>query len=318
VSPVELRRLRYFVAVAEEGGFTRASHVLRIAQPALSQQIRLLEDEIGAPLLNREKGSRGVSLTQIGEAMLAEARDILGHVDRSLSAVRRAAENQPVLVRLGVPAGVQPAFLAELTARLKHIPGTELEPAPTTTARALPALTEGYLDLALIHLPVTGSVMMLPVLDEPMGLWLPRGHSLIESETVLLAALDGLPVGIFERLIAPDYYDCLCSVLASRDIHPDWRPLEVTDAAASARVVARGIAQIGIRDVPVALPGMTWRRLEGDLLRLVTALAWKPGPSAVLRECITAVLPLAVGGPTVEPYVKGADRAGRGAAEGPR
>jgi DNA-binding transcriptional LysR family regulator len=301
---VELRRLRYFVAVAEHGGFTRASAVLHVAQPALSQQIRALEEEIGAPLFIREKGSRGVAMTSIGEAMLVEAREILGHYDRSLAAIRRAATNQQVEVRLGMPAGVQPRFVADLTGRLKGVPGVTLDPVPTSTASAVRQLAEGSLDLALVHLPVRAAAMMLPVLDEPLGLWLPLAHSLAEPDEVPLQALDGLPTGIFERRFAPDLYDYLGEVLARQGVHPDWRPLDVSDAAATARVFARGIAQLGNRDLPMTLPAMTWRRIEGNLLRFVTALAWRPGPSAVLRACLTAVMSMAVGGPTVEQYLR--------------
>lgn len=301
---MELRRLRYFVAVAEEGGFTRASEVLRIAQPSLSAQVRRLEEEIGAPLFVRERGSRGATLTPIGEALVVEAREILGHVDRSLAMIRRQAEHRPVPIRLGVPAGVRAALLGDVTSRLRAIVGTELEPVTSTTARSMRALAQGSLDLALVHAPVEGTSMLLPVLDEPMGLWLPPGHPLAGREVVALEEMDGLPVGMFQRVLSPAYYDLLTGLVTARGVRPDWREVDLTDSASTARILAHGIAQLGIEITPAVLPGMSFARFEGDPLRLVTAVAWRPGPSALLRAAITALLPLAVGGPTVEPYVR--------------
>ena len=315
---VELRRLRYFVAVAEEGGFTRASEVLRIAQPSLSAQVRLLEEEIGAPLLVRGRGSRGVTLTPVGQSLLVEAREILGHVDRSLATIKRQAERRPAPIRLGVPAGVRAALLADVTRRLLTVPGAELEPVTSTTAMAMRSLADGSLELALVHLPVEGTAMLLPILDEPLGLWLPADHPLSGSDTVAWSALDGLPVGLFQRSISPACFDYLTALVTAAGPRPDWREVDVTDSAAVARVLALGIPQMGMREIPFALPGMTWRRLEGDLLRLVTALAWRPGPSTVLRTAITALLPLAVGGPTVEPYVRLGDPKPSSALEPPR
>jgi DNA-binding transcriptional LysR family regulator len=89
---VELRHLRYFIAVAEERHFTRAANRLRIAQPALSRQIRDLEQELGCPLLDRQ--ACNVTLTASGEALLAEARKLLGEPERLKEVTKRAADGQ--------------------------------------------------------------------------------------------------------------------------------------------------------------------------------------------------------------------------------
>src|SRR5215207_5044806 len=100
---MELRHLRYFLAVAEEGSFTRAAARLHVTQPSLSQQIRQLERTVGGELFTRSKGRRGVALTEVGQVLAHEARGILDHVDRSTDIVHRAVEDRPKLLRMGMP-----------------------------------------------------------------------------------------------------------------------------------------------------------------------------------------------------------------------
>src|SRR5208282_3838562 len=100
---MELRHIRYFVAVAEELNFTRAAKRLAISQPPLSLQIRQLEKELGTPLLRRQ--NRGVELTHVGKLMLEEARVILKQVDRAKTGVRRRARGETGWVKVGAAGG---------------------------------------------------------------------------------------------------------------------------------------------------------------------------------------------------------------------
>src|SRR5258708_12830951 len=113
---MELRHLRYFVAVAEEGHITRAAERLGIQQPPLSQQIRALEAELEVQLFRRKP--RGVELTQAGEALFAEAQAILNQVDRAVTAARRTARGEARRIGLGFTSS--PPFHPLLPRLLRH------------------------------------------------------------------------------------------------------------------------------------------------------------------------------------------------------
>ncbi|HWM12249.1 MAG TPA: LysR family transcriptional regulator, partial [Solirubrobacteraceae bacterium] len=105
----ELRQLRYFVAVAEEGSLTRAAARLHVAQQSLSQQIRTLEAQLGAALF--ERSSRGVALTDVGAVLLREARPVLAQAERAVEAVRRAARGEQGELRVGFLGSVANYFM---------------------------------------------------------------------------------------------------------------------------------------------------------------------------------------------------------------
>src|ERR1700747_2335811 len=123
---VELRHLRYFVAVAEECHFTRAANRLRIAQPALSRQIRDLEEELGCTLLDRQ--ARNLTLTASGEALLKEARKLLGETERLKEVTQRAANGQTGYIAVGYVSWIAPKFFFPLFRNLRQkYPGLEID-----------------------------------------------------------------------------------------------------------------------------------------------------------------------------------------------
>jgi DNA-binding transcriptional LysR family regulator len=136
---VELRHLRYFVAVAEECHFTRAAKRLRIAQPALSRQIRDLEEELGCTLLDRR--TRNLALTASGEALLKEARKLLGETERLKEVTQRAANGQTGSIAVGYVSWIAPKFFFPLFRNLRQkYPGLEIdlkEMAPLDQIQAL-------------------------------------------------------------------------------------------------------------------------------------------------------------------------------------
>src|SRR4051812_26605345 len=116
--PIELRLLRYFAVVAEELHFGHAAARLFISQPALSQQIRALEEQVGLPLFVRHP--RGVELTEAGEVLLQEARAVLGGSDRLESTVEELRRGRTAGLRVGLPPGLPPMLLPELLATLRE------------------------------------------------------------------------------------------------------------------------------------------------------------------------------------------------------
>ena len=151
---VELRHLRYFVAVAEERHFGRAAARLHIAQPPLSQQIRRFEAELGEPLLYRT--TRSVELSPAGEVMLERGREILAAVDSALDDARRAARGEYGRLAIGFTGSSTYALLPALAAALREeLPGVMLDlRGELLTPAQVTQLLDGTLDLGLLRPPV--------------------------------------------------------------------------------------------------------------------------------------------------------------------
>jgi LysR family transcriptional regulator, hca operon transcriptional activator len=190
---MELRHLRYFIAVADELSFTRAALRLHTAQPSLSQQIRNLEDEVGTPLFERNR--RKVELTEAGTVFLAEARLVVAQADRAVARARQVGQHAHATVTIGfVPAAeirVFPAILPRLRLRFPDV-NVDLRSLPT--AEQEQALLRGDIDVAFMRRPVHSSELKSEVvLTEPLVVVLPSAHPLAKLERVPAAKLDGEP-----------------------------------------------------------------------------------------------------------------------------
>ena len=149
---MELRHLRYFVAVAEELHFRRAAERLHVAQPAVSEQIRKLEAELGVMLLNRTH--RHVSLTVAGAALLEEARVVLRQADVAMRVARTAQQGQLGRLRVGYLADSLPASIPQALARFRTAaPGIEVLLQSGPALRLAKDVRSGTLDLAVLCLP---------------------------------------------------------------------------------------------------------------------------------------------------------------------
>lgn len=175
---MELRQLRYFVAVAEELHFSRAAARLHLAQSALSAQIRALENELGGPLLTRS--TRRVALTPAGEALLHEARSILVAADRALERTRALARGEGGSVVIGSLGPAPGELLAALLARFgaRH-PDVRVELRAFDFNDTVLGLRRGRADLAFLYAPISEPDLdVTPLLSEPRMVVLPRRHPL--------------------------------------------------------------------------------------------------------------------------------------------
>src|SRR3569833_102806 len=199
---VELRQMRYFVAVAEELHIGRAAARLHISSPTLSQQIKLVEREIGVPLLVR--GSRGVSLTVAGSVFLREASRAIAVAEHAVAAAR-GVNSAPL--RLGLLNGVPPL----LPRRLQDLLGGPAVLVGGTTSEQLRALSRGSVDLALVRAPVTSGpdIAAVEVFAEELGVLMSAAHPLASSGEVPFAALTGLELIWFARSLAPGFHDAI-------------------------------------------------------------------------------------------------------------
>ncbi|MFI6206002.1 LysR family transcriptional regulator [Streptomyces sp. NPDC051041] len=192
---MELRQLRYFLAVAEEANFTRAAERVHISQPGISAQIRQLESDLGATLLDRS--GRHVGLTAVGEVALDHARSVLAAVE----ALRHAVDEMNGLVRGKLVVGmvtactVTPLFDALSGFHLEH-PGVEVSLVEDDSVRLVEYVREGTVDLALIGAAGRPPEDLdgWPIVSEPIVAAVPVGHPLAERDGVTLAELSAYPV----------------------------------------------------------------------------------------------------------------------------
>jgi DNA-binding transcriptional LysR family regulator len=212
---VELRRLRYFVAVAEELHFRRAAARLHLAQPALSQQVRKLELELGVDLLLRNK--RSVSLTPAGAVLLEEARRVLRYADEAARSARDAGSGAAGRLRVGHLADAVPAVLPRAIASFaKQHPAVEICPETVLARRALEDVRSGRLDIAVVALPAqTSGLRVVRAGSEGTVAALSTRHPLSGLASIPLAQLTDARIVVLSRVVNPAFYDGL--VAACRD-----------------------------------------------------------------------------------------------------
>lgn len=208
---MELRHLRYFVAVAEEQNITRAAARLNVSQPPLSRQIRDLEAEVGTPLL--ERGQRSVRLTPAGWAFLEECYPVLRQVEQATKAARAAAKGGCGELKLGYAPGPTQEFLPKL---LRELRGAEKPPCvelrDLTTAEMLADVRAGRLDAALAVLPREGEMRGLVFERLKVYPWIvvmAWEHALAKRKSIRVSELAGEPLVVLSRREYPEHAEGL-------------------------------------------------------------------------------------------------------------
>lgn len=245
---MELRHLRYFVAVAEERSFTRAAERLGIKQPPLSTQIKQLEQELGTRLLRRL--TRGVELTDAGTLFLEEARGILGHVDRAEREVRRRARGETGHIKIGSAGAtyfhpIIPAIIKEFH---QKYPNISISPEASNTATLMVRLKLGHIDLAFIrceHEDQPG-VKEFALAQENWVAVVSAEHRLAGRSIVPLRDFSGEPMVMFPRAINPHVYDWL----VARFEQAGLKPKITTSAPQLVSVLPMVAAGLGISVIP--------------------------------------------------------------------
>jgi LysR family hca operon transcriptional activator len=201
---MELRHLRYFVAVAEEGSFTQAAEKrLHTAQPSLSRQIRDLETELGAHLIDR--GPRGMELTPAGRVFLDHARVILRQVDVAAEAARRAARPAKTPFVVGFLTGYEMEWLPRIMAALSGVlQTTELTIHSAPSPELTQGLLNGKIDLAFLRPdPTAQGLEFRVVTTEALFVLLPADHRLAARKSIRLDEIAGGPFVNFPKSYAP-------------------------------------------------------------------------------------------------------------------
>lgn len=281
---VEPRRLRAFLAVAQTLHFSRAAGLLHVSQPALSQQIRLLEEDLGARCF--ERTSRQVELTAAGEALLQAAPRVLYESERLVEDVRQAAAGVTGRLTIGSVrtglASVVPGIVREFT---RHHPRIRFELVHLDTSRQLRALQERTIDLGVVRAasPVP-SLRIEPLVAEPLMLAVPADHPLAQREEVEPAALARERFVSWPRHLGADFADIVTAFCREHGFTPDVVS-EANDIDSQLALVAAGF---GVSMQPAfyagARPaGVVFRRLAGPPPEVALQLAWRRDhpPSAV-------------------------------------
>jgi DNA-binding transcriptional LysR family regulator len=259
----ELRRLRYFVAVATERNFTRAAERLHVAQPALSRQVRLLERELGVELLRRT--THEVALTDAGRFLLERAPAVLGATDDLWRGVRAfaAGEQGSVVVGYGTSAGYEtaPRLLEAIAERL---PALEVDARVMATAAILDAVGDGTIDAGLVRCPpARDGIEARVVRRERQGVLLRRDHALAADTALALADLGDAAVLLHPRAANPGHYDAVLALCRAAGVEP--RVLErsaALDLAQTPVVEGRAVAIVGESSRTVLPPELTWVALS--------------------------------------------------------
>jgi DNA-binding transcriptional LysR family regulator len=275
---MELRSLRYFVAVAEERNFTRAAARLGIQQPPLSRQIQQLEKEMETRLFRRL--TRGVELTGAGRLLLQEARAILQEVEQAVIGVRRRARGETGEIRAGTAAGTyfHPLIGAIVREYRQQYPEILLSPEESNTQLLVARLQAGEIDLAVVRPPIADhrGLALEPLLDEDMLVVLPANHPLMSLPAVPLAALAREAFIMFPRMLNPAFYDSITEACQRAGFVP-VRGQETPHLVASLLMVGAGY---GVAIVPrsvnrLHVDGIGYVPIEGEGPRALVALAYR-------------------------------------------
>jgi len=294
---MELRHLRYFVAVAEEGHLTRAAERLGIQQPPKSQKIRALEAELQVQLFRRKP--RGVELTQAGEALFAEACAILRQVDHAVAATRRTARGEEGRLGLGFTSSasfhpIVPRLIREY--RGAH-PLIAISLEESGTGELVEALLAERLDAAFVRSPIgpAEGIAVHALLAEPMVAALPSGHTLAgrgNSQPLPLAALAGDTFILYRRPLGPGLYDAIIAACQRAGYSPAIGQ-EAPRMLATLSLVAAGL---GVSLVPQSMrrlhvDGVVYRPLDTEAgLVAPLNLAHRRGESSAAARRFVALV----------------------------
>jgi DNA-binding transcriptional LysR family regulator len=290
---MELRHLRYFIAVAEEGHVTRAAERLGMQQPPLSQQIKVLERELDVQLFRRKP--RGVELTDAGRAMLDNARAVFAQLDRASEQVRRAARGEHGELSLGISSTAHfcPLVPRVVRAFRQAFPQVLVRLQEGGTGELIGQAQKGLLDVAFVRdvaAPVEG-LAIHHLFDETMIAVLPSRHDLVRNgparSAIPLKALAGETFVFYRRPEGPGLTDVILAACQAAGFVPRFGQ-EALRPTSALNFVAAGH---GISIVPAALQrmqldGVSYRPLTGAprLKAPLNLVSRRADPSPVVRQ----------------------------------
>ena len=288
---MELRHLRYFVAVADELHFGHAADRVHISQPTLSQQIRNLEKELHVELFHRTK--RRVELTKAGESFSKEAREILASADRAAELARQTERTD----RGRLVIGASPKTNWQIMRRVlrdfgEHLPTIEIVVQVLATGTQTKALEDGRIDVGFVSLPVSGEGLASECIERAsLRVALRRDHPLASRRKIALEDLAGEHYALWPRDLEPGLYDEMEQVFTRAGF---GAPIPLEGFFPSGRttlgMVAAGLT-IALVDPGTQFPtsGIVFRDLESPLFMELGVVYRKDDPSPLLAHLLETV-----------------------------
>lgn len=288
---VDVRRLRYFLAVAEELHFGRAAERLNIAQPALSRQIASLEAAIGALLFDRTRSN--IHLTVAGEALLPRARDILARVADAARVARRAAEGTVGIIQIGFVGSatfsILPGILNAFRTSHKDV---ELVLHAMNTAELRIALIDRSIDVAFARPGISDpEIINEVVFKEPLIVALSESDPLAAQEYVALADLAVRPFVLYPRHPRPSFADTILQICRAEGFSPDiaQETMEIQTALSLVSVGA-GVSLVPEATSEAQLHGVAYRPLLGEAPRTQLSLAYRRDNRSAIVAAFNALV----------------------------
>ncbi|QIL74255.1 LysR family transcriptional regulator (plasmid) [Diaphorobacter sp. HDW4B] len=253
---MDIRQLKYFVAVANARNFTRASEQLHIAQPPLSRQIQLLEEELGVVLILRN--SRPLRLTEAGRSFYEQALQIINRVDQLRTSTRQIGLNQKQTLSIGFVGSTLYGGLPMLVRKLRqHYPEVDIQLVELTSMQQIGALKSGRIDVGVGRIRSKDATVARTVLrEERLVLAIPPAFPLAsESGPVNLRAIDGQKLIVYPKEPRPSFADHVLSLLNDQSI----RPAEVHEVREIQTALGLVAAESGLCLIPASA------RIRSDL-----------------------------------------------------
>jgi DNA-binding transcriptional LysR family regulator len=293
---LDLRQLRYFIAVAEELHFTRAAERLGIAQPPLTQQIQKLESHLGCKVFTR---GRSTSLTPAGAVLLEEARRILAHVDTAVESARRAARGETGRLAVGVPPSVMLAGLPAVIRKYRdRYPAVAFTLREMSTSAIEHAVTSGEVDLGFLREATPGPPLISKILyEEPVVAVLPKSHRLAARASIKLSALQHEPFVFFPKRLGPTFHDRLTALCVAAGFTPNI----VEEATQWQTVISLVEAGMGVSLAPACVRKFRWSHVVYRPLPGATTSVSACWPEADISPTAAAFLKMAKSGMSVTP-----------------
>ena len=282
---MELRQLRYFVAVAEESHFGRAARRLHMSQPPLSTQIRGLEDELGVRLF--ERSTRRVALTDAGRAFLEQARRTLRTAEEAREAAASGAGGLAGTLEVGFVSSATLSVLPDaLRLFRERFGGVTLELREMTSAQQVEALYAGEVRAGLARLPLEApGISVEPVFEEPLLVALPAGHPLEELERVPMQEVVDQPLIFFTQRLVPGFHAQIVELYQQVGAFP-----KVAQHAVHLQTIVGLVASgIGVAILPgsarkVRREGVSYRPLDAEGATSWLGLATPADETSLLVE----------------------------------
>ena len=287
---VELRLLRYFVAVADDGNVTRAAERLHIAQPSLSAAVKQLEGQLGVTLV--ERAGRGIALTPAGELLALRGRRLLEEAEAVVEEVRSRGSAPAARLRLGLSPtaryGVAPDLLA---ACAREAPAVMLYTSEDTTGALLRDVATGRLDLAVVFCaprPLPDGVEVVELRAEPAIVHLRDDHPLAGREAVSLADLAGETILVASSRESSGFTDRVLAAFEAAGVAPQTAADPYPDLGLQAVREGVGVVVYARGAFPEAVPGSAFVPIE-PVLPLPFELARRAGPASAAVEKVVEV-----------------------------